>query len=39
VATLRSVIVRYDYDLERPIPWTPAIVDRIEAFEGRRLRD
>ena len=39
VATLRSVIVRFDYGLERPIPWTPGIVERIEAFEGRRLRD
>lgn len=39
VATIRSVIVRYDYGLERPTSWTPGIVDRIETFEGRRLRD
>ena len=39
VATLRSVVVRYDYRAERPIPWAPEIVARIEAFEGRSLRD
>ena len=39
VATLRSVIVRYDYGLERPIPWTTGMIERIEAFEGHRLRD
>ena len=39
VATIGSVIVRYDYAAERPTPWAPALVDRIEAFEGRRLRD
>jgi acyl-CoA thioester hydrolase len=39
VATIASVIVRYDYEAERPIAWSPEIVDRIEAFEGRRLRD
>jgi acyl-CoA thioester hydrolase len=39
VATIGSVIVRYDYGAERPTPWGPDLVDRIEAFEGRRLRD
>jgi acyl-CoA thioester hydrolase len=39
VATIGSVIVRYDYGAERPTPWAADLVDRIEAFEGRRLRD
>ena len=39
VATCRSVIVRYDYETERPTPFSPEIIERIEAFEGRRLRD
>jgi acyl-CoA thioester hydrolase len=39
VATIGSVIVRYDYGTERPIPWAPELVERIEAHEGRRLRD
>jgi acyl-CoA thioester hydrolase len=39
VATVRSVIVRYDYEAEAPVPWPVDLVDRIEAFEGRRLRD
>lgn len=39
VATVRSVMVRYDYAAARPTPWTDDLVARIEAFEGRRLRD
>ena len=39
VAVIRSVIVRYDYRAETPVPWAPDIVARIEAFEGRALRD
>lgn len=39
VAVCSSVIVRYDYEAERPVPLRPELVDRIEAFEGRRLRD
>ena len=39
VATIRSVIVRYDYRAAAPVPWAPEIVARIEAFEGRGLRD
>jgi acyl-CoA thioester hydrolase len=39
VATIRSVIVRYDYRAERPVAWALDIVARIEAFEGRSLRD
>jgi acyl-CoA thioester hydrolase len=39
VATIRSVIVRYDYETERPTAWRPDVVARIEGFEGRRLRD
>ena len=38
VATIDSVIVRYDYRAERPVPWSPDVVARIEAFEGRPLR-
>jgi acyl-CoA thioester hydrolase len=38
VATIRSVIVRYDYETERPTPWRPEMVERMETFEGRRLR-
>jgi acyl-CoA thioester hydrolase len=38
VATCRSVIVRYDYVAERPVPFPPALIDRIEADEGRSLR-
>jgi acyl-CoA thioester hydrolase len=39
VATVRSVVVRYEYRTERPVPWAPEIVARIEAFEGCSLRD
>lgn len=39
VGIVGSVIVRYDYETERPIAWRPEVVERIEAFEGRRLRD
>jgi acyl-CoA thioester hydrolase len=38
VAVCRSVIVRYDYSSERPVPVPPEIVARLEAFEGRPLR-
>ncbi len=39
VGTVRSVIVRYDYETERPVPWPPEVAARIEAFEGHALRD
>ena len=39
VATCRSVLVRYDYETESPVPWPPGHVEAVEAFEGRRLRD
>jgi acyl-CoA thioester hydrolase len=39
VATIGSVLVRYDYEAARPIPWSPDTASRIEAHEGRRLRD
>ena len=39
VATCRSVIVRYDYAAERPVPWQPELIARLEAVEGRLLRD
>ena len=38
VATCSSVIVRYDYLKERPVPFAPETIERIERFEGRRLR-
>jgi acyl-CoA thioester hydrolase len=38
VATCRSVIVRYDYVAERPVPFPSALIKRIEADEGRSLR-
>ena len=37
-AICRTVMVRYDYEAERPVPWPTALVARIEAFEGRPLR-
>ncbi|HET7030113.1 MAG TPA: thioesterase family protein [Candidatus Limnocylindrales bacterium] len=38
VATCRTILVRYDYVAEAPVPWPDAFVTAIEAFEGRRLR-
>ncbi len=38
VATSESVLVRYDYTLERPVPLSAGHVAAIESFEGRRLR-
>ena len=37
VATCRSVVVRYDYVAEKPIPWNADLIVRLEAFEGRPL--
>jgi acyl-CoA thioester hydrolase len=34
VATCRSVLVRYDYATERPVPWRPDLIARIEAIDG-----
>jgi acyl-CoA thioester hydrolase len=39
VGIVGSVIVRYDYETERPTTWRPEVIERIETFEGRRLRD
>ena len=39
VAIADSVLVSYDYSAERPIPVPPALIEAIEAFEGRKLRD
>ncbi|GAC1670909.1 MAG: thioesterase family protein [Candidatus Limnocylindrales bacterium] len=39
VAVCQSVIVRYDYEAAAASPWPPDLVDAIEGFEGRRLRD
>ncbi|MEA2518897.1 MAG: hypothetical protein QOF49_977, partial [Chloroflexota bacterium] len=38
VATCQSVIVRYDYVAERPVPFPRALVEAIEVAEGRPLR-
>ena len=38
VATCRSVLVRYDYETERPVAWPAPLVEQVEAFEGRTLR-
>ena len=38
VATSESVMVRYDYETERPAPLGPRFIDAIEAFESRSLR-
>jgi acyl-CoA thioester hydrolase len=39
VATSGSVLVRYDYAREAPIPLPEPFIAAIEAFEGRRLRE
>lgn len=38
VATCRSVIVRYDYVTETPVPWQAGPIEAVEAFEGRAVR-
>jgi acyl-CoA thioester hydrolase len=38
VAVSDSVLVRFDYETERPIPLSAEHVAALEAFEGRRLR-
>ena len=38
VATSDSVMVRYDYQTERPAALGPRFVETIETFEGRPLR-
>ncbi len=37
VATIGSVMVRYDYATESPVPWPPELVARVAAFEGHPL--
>ena len=37
VATSDSVMVRYDYDADRPTPLGPRFVEAIETYEGRPL--
>jgi acyl-CoA thioester hydrolase len=37
-AICRTVVVRYDYVLEAPVPWPAELVEEVEAFEGRSLR-
>jgi acyl-CoA thioester hydrolase len=38
VATCRTVVVRYDYVTEAPVPWPTELIERVETFEGRSLR-
>jgi acyl-CoA thioester hydrolase len=38
VATSESVMVRYDYQADRPAPLSDAFVAAMEVFEGRSLR-
>jgi len=38
VATSESVLVRYDYTREAPVPLTDTFIAAIETFEGRSLR-
>jgi acyl-CoA thioester hydrolase len=38
VATSDSVMVRYDYEADRPTPLGPRFVEAIETYEGRPLR-
>ncbi len=38
IAIADSVLVSYDYSVERPIPVPAALATNIEAFEGRPLR-
>jgi acyl-CoA thioester hydrolase len=39
IAVADSALVMYDYQEERPIPVPASLVEAIESFEGRRLRD
>ena len=39
VAVSESVLVRFDYAEDRPVPLTPDLIEAIEAFEGRSLRE
>ena len=38
VAVAEAVLVTYDYGTGRPTPVSDALADRLEAYEGRRLR-
>jgi len=38
VAVSESVLVRFDYEVDRPVPLSDEHVAAIEAYEGRRLR-
>lgn len=39
VAVSESVLVRFDYATGRPVALTPDLVEALETFEGRPLRD
>ena len=39
VAVSESVLVRFDYAVERPVALTPELIAAIETFEGRSLRE
>jgi hypothetical protein len=38
VAVSDSILVRFDYESERPVPLAVEHVAALEAFEGHRLR-
>jgi acyl-CoA thioesterase FadM len=38
VAVSESVLVRFDYEIDRPVPLSDEHVVAIEAYEGRSLR-
>ncbi|HLA16663.1 MAG TPA: hypothetical protein VJZ72_07155, partial [Candidatus Limnocylindrales bacterium] len=39
IAIADSVLVSYDYSAELPIPVPLQLIEAMEAWEGRRLRD
>ena len=39
VAVSESVLVRFDYATERPVPLTPDLIEALESFECRSLRN
>jgi len=38
VAVSESVLVRFDYEIDRPVPLSDDLVAKLEAYEGRSLR-
>ena len=37
-AVSESVLVRFDYEIDRPVPLSDDLVAKLEAYEGRSLR-